>query len=38
MRIGVAFQAEHPSLTGYNAVRTGTQDNSVATGLAYARD
>lgn len=36
--VGVAFEAKHPSLAGDGTVSTGTQNDSVTTGVAHARD
>lgn len=35
--VGVTLQAEDSSLPGYDTLSTGTQDDSMATGFAYAR-
>ena len=38
MGVGVALETEHPDLTRYSAVSTGTQNDSVTTGFTHSRN
>ena len=36
--IGVTLKAKHPNSTGYSAVSTSTQNDTMTTGVTHARD